>query len=384
MSGVCISTSRKLRSCRTRCPRLLLEKLAFSSNNELVVPTTNGPCHWQFQSTSDFENEMSASYMQSDSCTDCSFDMAFCAVSDDFSNTISIWQLDSSDNNSDALKKNGTSTRSFNCVVVSPDSSVVASSAFGTVVTLWRTDTGQRCQTLRGHTGQVTAITFSHDPSIIITSDKKRTVRFWQTATGKCTKVLSMLEFNSHHYFNRRPRLFPQIAVSADLGILVCGTNAEMLVLRKNNNKVYTCVAQYPAPVPEMMHHIMCIEHPAVIFNSVFVSWKSLYSKPVRHRKSEWEHWQIDTDQSMKLHVGNRHHSIFYQEKKNGFIILIQSNWGQKSANGDFAWITRIEERLIWIPKQFRPRLERHWNSLGSILAIGMDANTMIIINFSR
>ncbi|EHK44650.1 hypothetical protein TRIATDRAFT_181405, partial [Trichoderma atroviride IMI 206040] len=183
----CVATGRKLRSCYTKFHSLFLEKLAFSSSTELVVPTTKGRCHWRFQSSSKFDDTISVSNTQGLSNIDFSFDMAFFAASDGIGNIISVWQLNSSGSSADALNEYGTS---INCVAISPDSSFVASSSFEGAVTLWRVDTGQRCQTFTGHTDTVTAIAFSHDSSIMVTGDAGKILRFWQTVTGECINVL--------------------------------------------------------------------------------------------------------------------------------------------------------------------------------------------------
>jgi WD40 repeat protein len=360
---------------------LLLEKLAFSSNTELAVPTTKGLCHWRFQSSSDLDDTISDSNVYKLSKIDFSFDMAFFAGSEPSIHTISVWQLTSSDNSTGALDKYVSSRYDITSVVISPDSSVVASSSFDTAVTLWRTDTGQRCQIFTGPI-QVTAITFSHDSSIMVTCDTKRILRFWQTATGECINVSSMLECNTAKASDWG-YIIHHMAASADLGILALGGYDVIFVLRKDNDKAYKCIAQYPAP--KKANRSMYIEHVAVSLTSAFVSWASAeYSEDSKENQLILEHWRIDTENAIELHVGHRHRSISYQEKNNGLIIPGHKYWLRTLATGRFAWITQKEERLLWIPKEFRPRSAWHWDSSGSILAIGGNANIVLIIDFSR
>ncbi|KAL6889130.1 WD40-repeat-containing domain protein [Trichoderma evansii] len=304
----CISTGSKLKSCRTRAHPLFLEKLAFSSNTELIVPTTKGLRYWRFQSSPNFDNAISATNTEGLSNVDFSFDMAFFAGSDRMSNTISVWQLDSSGNSASDLDKYGTYIHDAARVFISPDSSVVASSSSDKTVTLWRTDTGKRCQTFTGHTHEVTAMTFSHDSSIIVTGDEKRTIRLWRIATGECITVLSMMEFTSADDANHWRQFLNQIAISVDLGIIACGSRYEIFILKKNNEEGYKCIAQYPAPMIE--ERTREFEYIAVSADSAFVTWKDWkYSG-----EFSLEHWHIDAKSSVKLHVGHQYRSMSYEE----------------------------------------------------------------------
>lgn len=236
----CIATGRKEKHGRAKCYSLYPRKLAFSSNTVLVAPTTKGPTcsHRRFLSSSDFDIDISASKIPSLSNIDFSFDMDLFARSDRISNTISVWRLNSSDNGARARNQYDASTRDVIRVAISPDSSVVASSSSDTTVTLWRADTGDRCQTFTGHPYEVTAIAFSYDSSIMLTSDRKRTLRFWQTATGECINVLSMLEIDNADGLSSRRKVLEEIAVSADLGILACSSwSFEIFILRKTLTK---------------------------------------------------------------------------------------------------------------------------------------------------
>lgn len=370
----CIATGSKLKTCHTELQSAFLRELAFSSNTELVVPTMQGLCHWRFQSSSVFDHETSVTKFQILSSIALSFDMKFLAGSERRNNTISIWNLNSSDNNADALNEYGTSTRDINRVVISPDSSLAALSSSDRAVTLWRTDTGQRCQTFTGHSYEVTAINFSHDSSVMITSDRKRTLRFWQTATGECINVLSVLEINDANDSSNWSKALSKIAVSPDLGILVGGCIEELFVLQKFNETEYKCIAQYPAP--QKGERVMNVEHIAASLHSAFVSW--VIDDEYRFML---EHWRIDTGESVKLRVGHKYRSISHQEKYNGFLIPTYSYWGQMPTKDQCSWITKNEEWLIWIPKEFR---SWRWDSSGSILAIGLNSETLLIMDFSR
>ncbi|KAL7920277.1 hypothetical protein ACQKWADRAFT_163981 [Trichoderma austrokoningii] len=250
-------------------------------------------------------------------------------------------------------------------------------------VTLWRTDTGRRCQTFIGHTCEIIAITFSHDSSIMITSDIKRTLRLWQTATGECINVLSVLEFNSTTDISHWRKFLHVIATSSYLRILLCGHDEGIHVLRKDNKGEYKCAARYPAPKEgdSSLH----IGYAAASLNSVFVSWILDYVSGVKQHHHREEHWRLDvTETCVDLHVGHQHRQFSYQEINDKHVIPIHGNGVLTPGTDAYAWITHREEPLLWIPQEFRPRSLRHWYALGSVLAIGMNSGTMLIIDFSR
>jgi WD40 repeat protein len=376
----CIATGHKLKSCSTILDPLVLKKLAFSSNTELVVPTTKGLCRWRFQSSPGFDKNIPVSDIRRLSTIDFSPDMKFFATTDRLSNNISVWQLNSSDGSADALSGYGIPTYNIGFVTISSDASVAALSSSDASVALWRTDTGQRCQTFTGHTHRVTAITFTQDSSIMVTSDVKSILRFWQTATGECINVLSTLETSRAAESSNWYEQLSQIAVSADLGILACSSRAKIFVLRKIIGKEYECIVQYPAPKDD--HGRPDIKHIAVSLNSVYISW-GLSERPLDTEQNLLEHWRIDTNNPISLHVGNQHCSILYQEKNVGLVIPRGKDPLQVPST-NFAWITKNGEQLLWIPGEFRPFDEESWDFSGSILAIALNSDNLLIIDFSR
>lgn len=58
-------------------------------------------------------------------------------------------------------------------------------------VWLWDTETGKLLHTLKRHTGDVTALTFSRDGKRLLSASTDTTVRQWDTTTGQALKILS-------------------------------------------------------------------------------------------------------------------------------------------------------------------------------------------------
>lgn len=57
---------------------------------------------------------------------------------------------------------------------------------------------------------------------------------------------------------------------------------------------------------------------------------------------------------------------------------------GKRLPPANFFESQKMKSGCYGYPKKFRPLSEWHWDSLGSILAIGVDSDTMLIIDFSR
>lgn len=70
-------------------------------------------------------------------------------------------------------------------VSFSPDSKMLASSSEDGTVKLWTVETGREIYTFEGHHGVVASVSFSPDGKIIASGGWDRTVKLWDTTTGK-------------------------------------------------------------------------------------------------------------------------------------------------------------------------------------------------------
>jgi WD40 repeat protein len=78
-----------------------------------------------------------------------------------------------------------TSVIRANDVAISPDSRLLASTTLDSGVRLWDlTSSPPRLRTLRGHTGQVGAVSFSPDGALLASTSWDLTVRLWDTTSG--------------------------------------------------------------------------------------------------------------------------------------------------------------------------------------------------------
>jgi WD40 repeat protein len=79
-----------------------------------------------------------------------------------------------------------------NSVVFSHDSSRVASGTSDKTIKIWDAHTGACLQTLEGHDGYVNSVVFSPDSSRVASGSWDKTVKIWDPHTGACLQTLNV------------------------------------------------------------------------------------------------------------------------------------------------------------------------------------------------
>ncbi|KAL0937155.1 vegetative incompatibility protein het-e-1 [Colletotrichum truncatum] len=69
-------------------------------------------------------------------------------------------------------------------VAFSPDNQIIASASSDTTIRLWNVATGTHFRTLKGHKNAVSVIIFSPDSQVIASASSGKTIRLWNVATG--------------------------------------------------------------------------------------------------------------------------------------------------------------------------------------------------------
>ena len=76
-------------------------------------------------------------------------------------------------------------TERIGCLAVTPDDRTLVTGNKAGIVQLWNAVAGRERATLRGHTGELYALTYSPDGKTLAAAGEDRTVRLWQAATGE-------------------------------------------------------------------------------------------------------------------------------------------------------------------------------------------------------
>ena len=82
-------------------------------------------------------------------------------------------------------------TNSVWWVTFSPDGKSLLSASFDQTLKLWSVSTGECLQTFEGHDGAVTVAQFSPDGQFVVSGSLDRTLKVWDLLTGKCYQTLT-------------------------------------------------------------------------------------------------------------------------------------------------------------------------------------------------
>ena len=75
-------------------------------------------------------------------------------------------------------------------VTFSHDSKLLASASWDKTVKVWDASNGQCLQTLEGHSHTANSVTFSHDSKLLASASGDNTVKVWDTSNGQCLQTL--------------------------------------------------------------------------------------------------------------------------------------------------------------------------------------------------
>src|SRR5262249_18929186 len=98
-------------------------------------------------------------------------------------------------------------------VALRPSGKWLAAGAEDRSIEIWDTDAGKRHTVLRGHSGGVSAVGFSHDEKWVASGSADRTAKLWNIHTGAVRKVF------------RQGAMVTAVALAADGHWLACGSS---------------------------------------------------------------------------------------------------------------------------------------------------------------
>jgi WD40 repeat protein len=75
-------------------------------------------------------------------------------------------------------------------VAFSQDGRRIVSGSNGTIVWIWKVETGEEDKKLKGHSNSVTSVAFSQDGRRVVSGSYDKTVRIWNVETGEEEKML--------------------------------------------------------------------------------------------------------------------------------------------------------------------------------------------------
>ncbi|KAH8659482.1 hypothetical protein BGZ61DRAFT_286851, partial [Ilyonectria robusta] len=72
---------------------------------------------------------------------------------------------------------------------------------------LWRVDDGTCIQELKGHTGSVSPVAFSHDSALVASASDDKTIRLWRVDDGICIREVAGISSSQLQFDPKNPCL---------------------------------------------------------------------------------------------------------------------------------------------------------------------------------
>ncbi|RVD82093.1 uncharacterized protein DFL_006529 [Arthrobotrys flagrans] len=225
-------------------------------------------------------------------------------------------------------------------VAFSPDGRTLASVSDDGIVRLWDAGTGALLQTLEGHTGSVAAVAFSSDGRTLASASDDGIVRLWDAGTGVPLQTLE-----GHVTWVRA------VAFSPDGRILASASHDETVRLWD---------AGAGAPLQTLAGHTGSVTAVA-------------FSPDGRTLASESD------DGTVRLWDAGTGAPLQTLARQSNIPLSFFLEVGQHEICVDGEWLTRDEEKLIWLPHSHRAFCSA---SYGNLIVLGHASGSLSFIAF--
>jgi len=106
-------------------------------------------------------------------------------------------------------------------VAFSHDSARLASASCDKTVKIWDASSGERLQTLEGHSDGVSWVAFSHDSARLASASGDKTVKIWDASSGECLQTLAVGKILSKISFDHTG-----LFLHTEIGALILGASS--------------------------------------------------------------------------------------------------------------------------------------------------------------
>ncbi|TVY40826.1 Vegetative incompatibility protein [Lachnellula occidentalis] len=257
-----------------------------------------------------------------------------------------------------------------NSVTFSHDSKLLASGSNDQTVMIWNVSAGSCQQTLEGHNGWIRSVSFSHDSKLLASASYDKTIKIWKISTGSCQQTLEgqygCLRSVSFSHDSKLLALMPNMANDKTIKIWnMSATPKFCQQTLEGHTQVVTSVA--------FSHNSKLLASASR--DKTIKIWDlstSCYQQVAKDHSRHIDNFAFDRTFEIDR-IGLSPSSHYPHERK------------EESHNGlaiDKSWITWKEQKLLWLPPNYRDR-QFCISPSGSIISTATENWNFIIIGFS-
>jgi WD40 repeat protein len=255
-------------------------------------------------------------------------------------------------------------------VVFSPNGAQLSSASSDMTVRIWDVSEGICAHTLRGHEDIVETVAFSPDGKRLASGSQDKSVRIWTVETGSCDFIL-----------NGHCDLVPTVAFSPD-GVYLASGSGDRTVRIWNvaDGGCKHILESHQDRIKKVVFSPDGTRLASRSYDKTARIWDIETGKYIaRYRETSGRYRQcLDTEPWMiDLHSKDPTFRAIWKTMRTS--TSEEYNEDDEAAEAD-DWITHNEERLLWLPPQYRRANSAVY---GNVLALGTLSYRVVFFHFS-
>ncbi|KDN70108.1 hypothetical protein CSUB01_12021 [Colletotrichum sublineola] len=253
-------------------------------------------------------------------------------------------------------------------VAFSPNSRVLASALSDNTIRLWNLTTGVR-RILKGHSNTVAAVAFSPDSQEVVSASRDGTVRLWEAETGAQRQIL----MEGRDYID-------EVAFSPDGQVLAVGIGLTVRLLDVKRGVCQKTLRGHSLPVNAVAFSPNSREVVAASCDETVWSWNATTGAARQILEGvSFRSLAFDPSSNTRLHTDLGTLDLLLASPEGGALTAegteLEAAIFRFGLSPDMTWIIRGNEKVVWIPKEYRPTASA---VKGSVMFIGCKSGCVI------
>ncbi|KAF4222482.1 hypothetical protein CNMCM6457_001372 [Aspergillus fumigatiaffinis] len=258
-------------------------------------------------------------------------------------------------------------------VVFSHDSKLVASASHDKTVKIWDAASGHCLQTLEGHSGWVRSVVFSHDSRLVASASHDKSAKMWDAASGRCLQTLEgHSDWVSSVVFSHDSKLVASTSHDRTVKIWDAASGHCLQMLKGHSGWVSSVVFSQDTKLVASSSDDQTVR----IWDTANAHCLLMVNTGRINRVKSFDL----TDSYLELDRGTIHLS--------SISLAMPAEPSPKapkfqgcSISSDRMWITWNEEKLLWLPPEYRPHA---FDVTLSDICIGCASGRVLLFHIDR